>query len=107
MRRRILGMFVIWATMIYLGSSSCSAADVRVMYAVGLLDRGENAKLLTTEECNRTVADYDEFRDRVAKATTLKAMVENGWTIVHVEQIRPGGGDSYRALNYLIILQGR
>lgn len=107
MKRRILGMFVICVTMTYLGSSICTAADVKVMYAIGLLDNGENAKLLTTEEFNQTVADYDKFRDRVAKATTLKALVQNGWTIVHVEQIRAGSGDPYRALNYLIIFQRR
>jgi len=92
--------------MFHLGSSICNAADVKVMYAIGLLDNGENAKLLTTQEFNQTVADYEKFRDRVAKAPTLKAMVQNGWTIVHVEQIRTGGGDPYRELNYLIIFQG-
>ena len=104
--RRILGMFVICLTMTHLGLSICTAADVKVMYAIGLLANGENAKLLTTEEFNQTAADYEKFRDRVAKAPTLKAMVQNGWTIVHVEQIRAGGGDPYRELNYLIIFQG-
>jgi len=107
MKERMLGMLLICVTLTYLGLSTCTAADVKVMYAIGLLDNGENAKLLTTEEFNQTVADYDKFRDRLSKATTLKAMVQNGWTIVHVEQIRAGGGDSYRALNYLIIFEGR
>ena len=106
MKRIILGMFVIYIAMTYLGLSICTAADVKVMYAIGILDYGENAKLLTTEEFNQTVADYQKFRDRVTKAPTLKAMLQNGWTIVHVEQIRARGEDPYRALNYLIIFQG-
>ena len=107
MKTSILCMFVICITVIPLGSSPCTAADVKVMYAIGLLDRGEHAKLLTTEEFNQTVTDYAAFRDRIAKATTLKAMVQNGWTIVHAEQIRAGGGDPYRQQNYLIIFQGQ
>jgi len=106
MKRRILRIFIICATMTHLGSSISTAADVKVMYAIGLLDYGENARLVTTEEFNQTVANYEKFRDRVAKAPTLKAMVQNGWTIVHVEQIRAGDGDPYRELNYLIIFQG-
>ncbi|HUO77364.1 MAG TPA: hypothetical protein VMU21_07270 [Thermodesulfovibrionales bacterium] len=106
MKRRILRIFIICVTMSHLGSSISTAADVKVMYAIGLLDYGENARLVTTEEFNQTVANYEKFRDRVAKAPTLKAMVQNGWTIVHVEQIRAGDGDPYRELNYLIIFQG-
>src|SRR5512139_3360718 len=106
MKRRISGMIVICMAMIHLGSSICSAADVVVMYAVGLLDNGENAKVLTTEEFNQTATDYEKFRDRIAKAPTLKATVKNGWTIVHVEQIRAGGDNRYREQNYLIIFQG-
>ena len=106
MKRKILGMFIICGTMTHLGSSICTAADVKVMYAIGLLDNGENAKLLTTQEFNQTVADYEKFRDRIAKAPTLKAMVQNGWTIVHVEQIRARDGDPYKQLNYLLIFQG-
>lgn len=104
MKRRALRMFVICVTMTYLGLSICTAADVKVMYAIGLLDYGENARLLTNEEFNQTVANYDKFRDRVAKAPTLKAMVQNGWNIVHVEKIGAKGGDPYRELNYYLIL---
>jgi len=107
MKRRILGIFIICVTMTHLGSSISTAADVKVMYAIGLLDYGENARLVTIEEFNQTVANYEKFRDRVAKAPTLKAMVQNGWTIVHVEQIRAKSGEPYRELNYyLIIFQG-
>jgi hypothetical protein len=106
MKRRILGVVVTCVTMIHLGSSLCTAADVKVMYAVGILDYGEDAKLLTTGEFNQTVVNYEKFRDRVAKAPTLKEMVQNGWTIVHVEQIRAGNENPYRELNYLIIFQG-
>jgi hypothetical protein len=81
MKRRILGPFAICITIIHFGSSTCSAADVPVMYAIGLLDNGENAKVLPTEEFNQSVTGYNKFRDRVAKAPTLKAMGENGWTI--------------------------
>ena len=107
MKKNILCMFFICLTMIHAGSTLCTAADIKVMYAIGLLDKGENAKLLTTEEFNQTVTDYEKFRDRIAKATTLKAMVQNGWTIVHMEQIRTGGGDPYKQQNYLIIVQGQ
>jgi len=61
---------------------------------------------LTTEEFNQTASDYEKFRERVATAPTLKTMVQNGWSIVHVEQIRSGAGDPYRAQNYLIFFQG-
>jgi hypothetical protein len=107
MKKSIHCMFVICVTMIHLGSSLCTAADVKVMYAIGLLEKGDNAKLLTAEEFNQTVTDYEKFRDRIAKATTLKAMVQNGWTIVHMEQIKAGGVDPYRQQNYLIIFQGQ
>ena len=106
MKKRILEMFVIGIAISLLGSSLCTAADVKVMYAIGLLDNGENAKLLTTEEFNQTVMDYAKFRDHVAKAITLKTMVQNGWTIVHAEPIRGGGGDPYRELYYLFIFKG-
>jgi len=105
MKRRTLGMLVVCVTMTYLGPSICTAADIKVMYAIGLLDYGENARLLTTEEFNQTVANYEKFRDRVAKAPTLKEMVQSGWSIMHVEQIR-AGENPYRELNYLIIFQG-
>ncbi len=106
MKKRILTMFVICIAICLSVSSICTAADVIVMYAVGLLDNGENAKLLTTAEFNQNVADYDKFRDRVANAPTLKAMIQNGWTIVHVEPIRGGGSNPYRESNYLFIFQG-
>ena len=106
MKKRILAMFVICIAISSLGSSICTAADVKVMYAIGLLDSGENAKLLTTEEFNQYVMDYEKFRDLLAKAITLKAMVQNGWTIVHVEPIRGGGGNPYRESNYLFLFQG-
>lgn len=76
MKRRISGMIVICMAMINLGSSICSAADVVIMYAIGLLDHGENAKVLTTEKFNRTATDYEKFRNRIAKAPTLKAMAK-------------------------------
>jgi hypothetical protein len=109
MKKRILGIFFICVIMTWsvLGPSISTAADVKVMYAIALLDHGENAKLLTAEEFNQNVADYNKFRDYVAKATTLRAMVQSGWTIVHVEQIRAKGGDSYQQTNYLIIFEGR
>ncbi|HXX79971.1 MAG TPA: hypothetical protein VEI46_00340 [Thermodesulfovibrionales bacterium] len=44
MKRRILGIFVICVAVTYLGPSICTAADVKVMYAIGLLDYGENAR---------------------------------------------------------------
>ena len=102
MKQRILAMIVCIAIG-PLGSSICTAADVTVMYAIGLLDHGENAKFLTAEEFNQNVMDYEKFRDHVAKAITLKEMVQNGWTIVHVESIH--GADPYRDLNYLFVLQ--
>ncbi len=106
MKRKILAMLVICVAVAHLGLSICTAADVKVMYAVGLLDYGEDAKLLTTDEFNQTVADYEKFRERLAKAPTLRAMAQNGWTIVHVEQVRARGGDPYKEQNYLIIFQG-
>lgn len=109
MKKRIRGMFFICVIMSWsvLGLSIANAADVKVMYAIALLDHGEDAKLLTPEEFNQNVADYNKFRDCVAKATTLRAMVQSGWTIVHVEQIQGKGGGSYQQMNYLIILEDR
>ncbi len=78
MMRRISGMIVICMTRIHLGSSTCCAADVVAMYFIGLLDNGENTKVLTTEEFNQTATGFEKFRDRIAKAPTLKAMVKNG-----------------------------
>ncbi len=106
MNRKIFGIVILGVSLTLLGLSICNASDVKVMYAIGLLDYGDNAKLLTADEFNQTVADYERFKDRVAKAPTLRAMAQNGWTIVHVETIRTGGADPYKDLNHLLIFQG-
>jgi hypothetical protein len=85
------------------GFSISAASDVKVMYAVGLLETGENAKLLTADEFNQSAPDYEKFKDRLSKATTLREMTQQGWTIVHVESIK--GGDPYRQQNHLFIFQ--
>ena len=64
-------MIVICMAMIHLGSSICSAADVVVMYAIGLLDNGENAKVLTTEEFNQTATDYQKNLEIVLQRPQL------------------------------------
>lgn len=106
MDRRILGTVILGVSFVLLGLSICDASDVKVMYAIGLLAYGENAKLLTADEFNQSAADYERFKDRIAKAPTLREMVQNGWTIVHVETIRTGGTDPYKDFNHLLIFQG-
>jgi len=58
------------------------------MYAVGLLDKGEYAKLLSINEFNQYISDYGGFKDRIEKAMTLKEIIQDGWQIVHVESLR-------------------
>lgn len=103
MKTRIIVMFVMVIAAVLLGTSSSSGGDVKVMYAVGLLDVGERARLLPPEEFNRYLTDYDKMKSHIEKAITLKEMVQNGWTIVHVESLRRA--EPYREPYYLFIFQ--
>jgi hypothetical protein len=103
MKTTILTLSVMVVAVVFLGSTVSDGGDVRVMYAVGLLDVGERARLLTPEEFNRYLTNYDKFKDQVEKAITLREMVQNGWTIVHVESLRRA--EPYREAYYLFIFQ--
>lgn len=68
-------------------SSAASAGEVKVMVVVGLMDYGEEAKVVSVPDFNRYRADYDDFRKLLAGAPTLLDMAQQGWTIVHVGSV--------------------
>jgi len=69
-------------------SSVSEAAEVRVMVAVGMLDYGEEAKVVSVPDFNRRRGYYAEFQKLLAGSATMKDMVKSGWRIVHVENVR-------------------
>jgi len=78
-------------TMLLVASSSY-AADVKVMRGVGLVEDGENCKLINEADYYRmTNANYDAM---YAKAITLKQMMKEGYKIVYVKDfISKSGAD--------------
>jgi hypothetical protein len=63
-------------------------ADVRVMVAIGLLDYGEDAKVVSVSDFNRYRPNYDEFQKLLDRSATIRDMVRDGWTLVHMEDVR-------------------
>jgi hypothetical protein len=58
MKRKILTLCVMVVAAVFLGSTVSDGGEVKVMYAVGLLDVGERARLLTPDEFNRYLTNY-------------------------------------------------
>ncbi len=65
-------------------ASGAAAGEVKVMVVVGLLDFGEDAKVVSVADFNKYRSDYEDFRKLLAGAPTLAGMAGDGWTIVHV-----------------------
>lgn len=85
--RRLLVAAVVAASILACASSSL-AGEARVMVAIGLLDFGEDAKVVSVYDFNKYRPDYDEFRKLLSKSATLAEMAEHGWTIVHAGHVR-------------------
>lgn len=68
--------------------SVSSGEEVRVMVAIGLLDSGEDCKLLSVADFNRTRSDYQRYNELVDKAASLKEMSGAGWKIVYTAPVR-------------------
>lgn len=64
------------------------AEEVRVMVAIGLLDFGEDCKLLSVGDFNRTKSDYQRYNALIEKAVSLKEMSGAGWRIVYTAPVR-------------------
>jgi hypothetical protein len=86
-RNRFILVFI--ATVFILAGVVVSeGADVRVMVAVGLLDYGEDAKVVSVSDFNRYRPNYDEFQKLLDQSATIRDMVRDGWTLVHMEDVR-------------------
>lgn len=76
----------------FLWSNVCVAAsfagEARVMVAIGLLDSGEDCKLLSVPDFNRTRSDYQRYNEMVGTAVSLKEMAGAGWRIVYTAPVR-------------------
>lgn len=85
-RRYILAFIAI--IFIFTCAVISEGADVRVMVAIGLLDYGEDAKVVSVADFNRYRPNYDEFQKLLARSVTIRDMVREGWTLVHMEDVR-------------------
>jgi hypothetical protein len=74
--------------LIVLTSAAYSEArDVKVMAVIGLLDYGEDAKVMTVYDFNKYKPSYNDFQKLMGRSITLRDMVKKGWRIIQVEPI--------------------
>ncbi len=85
--RRFILAFVT-TILIFTSAVVSEGADVRIMVAIGLLDYGEDAKVVSVSDFNRYRPNYDEFRKLLSRSATIRDMVREGWTLVHMEDVR-------------------
>jgi hypothetical protein len=84
----VIIVFIITFSFVVAAVSECG--DVKVLIGIGLLDEGEYLKLITVKEYYKYKSDYEEFRDLLKRAVTLREMVNDGWSTVHVEPMHEG-----------------
>lgn len=63
------------------------ASDIKVMVVIGLLDYGEDAKVMSVSDFNKYKPDYNDFRKLMDRSVTLREMVKKGWRVVDFEPI--------------------
>ena len=80
-------VLVTMAVLLVLSLAALSEArDVKVMVVIGLLDFGEEAKVISVADFNKYMADYGDFQKLLGRSITMREMVRDGW---HTVQIAP------------------
>jgi|GEM_PF-3572783 len=84
-RKLILAAMAVFLVLSFAALSE--ARDLKVMVVIGLLDYGEEAKVISVADFNRYKADYGDFQKLLRRSITMREMVRDGWHTVQVEPI--------------------
>jgi hypothetical protein len=81
-------MAVAIAVLVVLACAAQSGAtDIKVMVIIGLLDYGEDAKVMSVYDFNKYKPDYNDFQKLMGRSITLREMARKGWRTVQIEPI--------------------